>query len=94
LEKREKPGGDWAAKPGLFLLDRMDEAALLAAAADPNAEKQLGQQCEAWYYAGMKRLLAGDKPAAAERFRKCLATEKRTFVEYQAAQAELKALEK
>jgi len=40
----------------------------------------------------MKKLLSGDKTAAADYFRKCLATELRHFDEYQFAEAELKAL--
>ena len=40
----------------------------------------------------MKRLLAGDKATAADDFRKCVATDMRTYTEYQFAQAELKTL--
>ena len=50
--------------------------------------------CEAWFYAGMKKLLGGDKAAAANYFKKCLATEQKDFTEYLLAEAELKALEK
>ena len=57
-----------------------------------DAEKQRGRQCEAWYYAGMKRLLDGDKAAAADSFRQCLATGKGTFAEYDFAAAELRAM--
>jgi len=37
-------------------------------------------------------LLAGDREKAGSYFHKCLATEKKDFHEYNAAQAELKAL--
>jgi hypothetical protein len=40
----------------------------------------------------MKRLLAGDKAAAIDDFRKTLLTEKKDFCEYIFAQAELKEL--
>jgi hypothetical protein len=40
----------------------------------------------------MKKLLAGDKSATADCFKKCLATEQRIVTEYQFAKAELKAL--
>jgi hypothetical protein len=58
--------------------------------ADPKTDR--GQHCEAWFYVGMKKLLAGDESAAAECFKKCLATEERTFTEYQFSKGELKAL--
>lgn len=50
------------------------------------------QHCEAWYYAGMKRLLAGDKKTAADYLNKCLGTREKNFDEYILAQAELKSL--
>jgi hypothetical protein len=40
----------------------------------------------------MKRLFNGDIITATADFHKCLATEEKTFTEYQFAQAELKAL--
>ena len=42
------------------------EADLFAAAASSDAEKQVGQNCEACFFAGMKRLICGDKQAAAD----------------------------
>lgn len=51
-----------------------------------------GPLCEAWFYSGMKRLLSGDKAAAAEHFRQCLATQRSTFIEYELAEAELREL--
>lgn len=84
---------DWQAKIAGHLLDKVSEAEFFAAASSPNAEEERGRRCEAWYYAGMKRLLAGDKITAADYFHKCLATERRDFVEYGAAKAELRAIE-
>jgi lipoprotein NlpI len=87
----------WVSKVGGFLLGRATEADLLAAATstaaistDPKVDSAL--QCQAWYFTGMKKLLAGDKKAAAECFHKCLATGMRDVDEYQLAQSELKAL--
>jgi lipoprotein NlpI len=71
------------------LLGNVTEADLFAAAASPDAKKESGQHCEAWFYAGMKKLLAGEKKAAADCFHKCLATEQKTFTEFQLAQSEL-----
>jgi lipoprotein NlpI len=86
--------GDWASTIARYLLDKLSEADLFAAAKSPDAKKECGQLCEAWFYAGMKTLFAGDQAAAAEYFNKCLATEQKHFVEYQFARAELKALGK
>lgn len=82
----------WVSKNAVFLLDRMSEADYLAAAtaADPALDR--GQHCEAWFYAGMKRLNAGDNPGAIERFQKCMATGRTDFMEYALAHAELQAL--
>ena len=64
--------------------------ALVDPQVDPPAR---GQRCEAWFYSGMMRLLAGDKAAAAEQFRQCLATKRTNFLEYELAEDELKTLE-
>ena len=57
-----------------FLLGKMSEKDLLAAADSGEEKKRPEQQCEAWYYAGLKRLLNGDKAGAAEALRKTVAT--------------------
>jgi tetratricopeptide (TPR) repeat protein len=84
--------GDWVSKVAGHLIGNVTEADLFAAAASPDAKKDSGQHCEAWFYAGMKKLLAGDKKTAADYFHKCMATEQKTFTEFQLAQSELKAL--
>jgi len=71
----------------------MTEAVLFAAARSADAEKERGQLCEACYYVGVKKLLTGDNAGAAVYFRKCLATEVKTFTEYRFAEAELKSLD-
>ncbi len=83
---------DLVTKIAQFLLDRMTEADLIAAAASTDAKKDQGQHCEIWYFAGMKRLLAGDKTTAIDYFQKCLATGQKDYCEYILAQAELQAL--
>jgi gag-polyprotein putative aspartyl protease len=80
----------WEKDIGAFLLGNMSEAAFLRAASrghDP------GLQCEAWFYAGMKRLLSGDAATAQSYFKKCLATDKKDFDEYIFAAAELRRLD-
>lgn len=51
-----------------------------------------GQKCEAWFYAGIMRLQAGQQEEAASCFRKSVATEEKGFHEYRIAQAELARL--
>ena len=86
-------GADWVSKIGRFLLDQISETEFVAGAASSDVEKDRARHCEAWYYAGMKRLLAGDKKTAAECFDKCLGTQENSFDEYMLARAELKSLE-
>ena len=85
--------GRWTSKIASFLLGNLSEADFIAAAASSDAKTDRGQHCELWFYAGMKELLAGNKPAAADYFKKCLATQQVTFYEYRLAKGELKALE-
>jgi len=75
-----------------FLLGKMSEKDLLAAADSGEEKKRPEQQCEAWYYAGLKRLLNGDKAGAAEAFRKTVATGEKTTNEHDFAEAELNDL--
>jgi tetratricopeptide (TPR) repeat protein len=90
--RRNMPAGDWISKIGRFLLDQISETDFLGGATSSDVEESRAQQCEAWYYAGMKRLLAGDKRTAADYFNKCLGTQEKNFDEYILAQAELKSL--
>ncbi len=91
LDKRLETAQDgWTLPVGGFLLGRVSEAGLLTATASPDPKRESGQSCEAWYYVGIKKLLAGDRTAAAADFRKCLATGRKTFIEYQFAEAELR----
>lgn len=80
------------AKLDNFLLGKINEQELLAAADSAAEEKRPGQQCEAWYYIGLKRFVNRDKAGAAEAFRKAVATDEKTANEYGFAEAELKDL--
>ncbi len=83
---------DWVAHIGRYLLGNITGPDLFAAAVVPDAKKTSGQHCEAWYYTGMKNLLAGGRQTAADDFRKCIATGENDYVEYGMARSELKAL--
>jgi tetratricopeptide (TPR) repeat protein len=90
--RRNMPDADWISKIGRFLLDQISESDFLGGATSSDVEKDRAQHCEAWYYAGMKRLLAGDKKTAADYFNKCLGTQEKNFDQYILAQVELKSL--
>ena len=83
---------DWTAQIGRFLLDQISESDFLDGATSPDTEKDRAQHCEAWYYAGMKSLLAGDKKTAGDYFNKCVGTREKNLYEYILAQAELKSV--
>jgi lipoprotein NlpI len=95
LDKRRNAAPEeWTPKVAGYLLGNVSEADLFAAAKSSDAKKERGLLCEAWFFAGMKKLLGGDKAAAADYFRNSIATERTDFIEYQLAQSELKALMK
>jgi len=84
---------DWLLTIGKYLLDQIDEADFLAASASVDPQQNQQQQCESWFYAGIKRLLAGDKVVASQYFHNCLTTTQKDYAEYALARAELKILE-
>jgi lipoprotein NlpI len=83
---------EWTSRIGHFLAGQLAEPEFLAAAKDADPKKEAGQLCEAYFYAGTKRLLAGDKATATEYFQKSIATEMKGYYEYASAAAELKFL--
>jgi lipoprotein NlpI len=93
-KRRDETPEEWTSKVAGHLLGNVSEADLFAAAKSSDAKKERGLFCEAWFFAGMKKLLGGDKATAADYFRKCIATGQTNFVEYQVAQSELEALTK
>jgi tetratricopeptide (TPR) repeat protein len=86
------PSKDWVSTIGRFLLNGITETELFERARSSDPKKSRGLGCEAWYYAGMKRLIAGDRTTATDYFRKCLATGETLFNEYRFAQAEIDAM--
>ena len=90
LESRTQPLLEpWIANIGQFLLGKLAERDFIASANATDPEEKLGQLCEAWYYAGMKRLLSGDKQGGLDDLRHCTETKKTGFFEYTLAEAEL-----
>jgi lipoprotein NlpI len=88
---RDRSAGEWVYQIGEFLLDKISEADLFGAANSPAPPGKRRRLCDAWYFSGMKHVLAADKKGAANYFIKCLATHTLTS-EYLLAQAELKTL--
>lgn len=81
----------WEAQIAKFLLGQMSEKALFAAAGAPDIERK---RSEAWYYAGIKQLLAGNKDQAADDLQKSRMTETRPYAVAIASQIELTQLDK
>jgi lipoprotein NlpI len=82
----------WVTKLGDYLLGRISEPELLAAAASTDAARARGNRCEAGYYVGMKALVDGDQRAAIRELQSSVATGETEYFEYLFAQAELKRL--
>jgi lipoprotein NlpI len=83
----------WFSTLADFLLGELDEAALLSAAQDGGLSQARNQLCEAWYFAGMARLFAGQELEAANCFRRSVGTGRTNYAEHSFSQAELDALE-
>jgi lipoprotein NlpI len=77
-----------------FLLSQVSETKFLARVKRGDTRNARWERCSAWYYAGKKRLLEGDKATAAEYFRNCVATKERDVIGYRAALGELRNLNK
>jgi lipoprotein NlpI len=95
LKTREgEPDHDWELCVGHFLAGDTTQPDFMAQAPKTVVRETDGPEhlCEAYYYSGMKRLLAGDKPGAADLFQKCIGTAQENFSEYTSAKAELKRL--
>ena len=82
----------WTKTVGAFLAGTITEADFLAAAAIGDSQTVRGQQCEAYYYAGMLRLLNHDPARARDLFERCTATGVAAYQEFALAQAEIDRL--
>lgn len=80
----------WPATIARYLLGVVSETGLLASASTDSKTAQ-GEICQAWYFAGMMKLIHGDKAGAAEDLKKCIATGQARYLEYQLAEPELRA---
>jgi tetratricopeptide (TPR) repeat protein len=84
---------DWVCKLGRFLTGQLPEPEFLASAKNPNQTTEAVQLCLAYFYAGSKHLIAGDKATATDYFQQSIATDQKDALEYISAVAELKFLD-
>ncbi len=82
----------WVCQVGGYLLGKVAAADLFAEATSPVPQTDAQHRCEAEYYVGIKKFLAGDKTGAAESFKRCMATDQTDYVEYMFAKTELRDL--
>jgi lipoprotein NlpI len=82
----------WPAPVVRLFMDQMTPAAVLAAADNPDATRKKGQVCEANFYSGELSLTKGLKDEATRLFRLAASDCPHVFNEWNAANAELKAL--
>jgi lipoprotein NlpI len=92
-ERKPQKGHEWALRIGRFLTGQLSEDDLFKAAVNSNPRIDANQHCEAYYYAGSKRLIDGNKEGAQDYFKKCVATNVRIYTEFSSAQMELTYLE-
>ncbi|MBI1921769.1 MAG: tetratricopeptide repeat protein [Geobacter sp.] len=76
-------------------VDKMTEESVLAEARKGKDGKEVNERlCEAYYYLGVKRLVAGKRKGATDYFTKSIETGVKDFVEYQSAKALLELMGK
>jgi tetratricopeptide (TPR) repeat protein len=83
---------DLTSKIAAFLLGHIREPEIIADAASPDLSREPGRYCKVWYFAGIKRLIAGDAPTALSYFQKAVATDQKSYCEYVFARAQVTAL--
>ena len=82
----------WPAPVVRLYLGQLTPAAVLAAADNPDPTKKATQVCEANFYSGEVALRQGTKDEAARLFKAALSGCPQSFIEWEGANAELKAL--
>lgn len=82
----------WPIEIASFLTGQVTESDLFKAAENSDKKKNDGQHCEAFFYAGSKRLIEGDKNTATDYFEKSLSTGCNMLDEYRSAALELEFL--
>lgn len=86
-----RPAG-WVILAASLLCETIDEAAFLHEVEMANSKRSAEAACEAWYFAAMRRLVAGDLEAAAKHLAACEGTGARELDVWWAARQELATL--
>ncbi len=84
--------GEWSPRIVSFLLGDSTEEELLEYAAGDAWQPAKEKLCEAYFYAGSVRLMAGDADTAAEYFQRAMDTRMFMYYEFNSAQEELRRL--
>ena len=79
----------YAATIAAFLGGSVPEKEFLAGIEGEAVTATAERSCEAWYFTGQKRLLAGDRPGAKSAFEKAVATGAKVISAWSGARAEL-----
>ena len=82
----------WFRKLAGLLAGVVEEKALFDDWKDDIPRRALEKQCEAYFFAGMRRIVRGDRAVGEEYLRKCRAADRRDFLEFDSAATELEAL--
>ena len=82
----------WPAVVAHHLLGRATAGEVLAEIDAADSAKRVERQCEAYFYLGSARLIAGDRQAAARLYRNSIATDVKRFIEYIGATIDLERM--
>ncbi|MCE0521587.1 MAG: tetratricopeptide repeat protein [Methylacidiphilales bacterium] len=82
--------GTWGWEIAQFLAGQVDEASFITSADSFQVKQDRGQAAQAFYYAGLKRALAGDKAGAEKYFKRCVEAGHPFLHEFILAREELK----
>ena len=89
LDARENKD-DWFARVARFLAGDLIEKDFLSAAEHKNPNTASQQRCEAYWYAGALKRIAGDHATAKQYFQRCVDTKQLEFIEWESATWALK----
>jgi len=90
---RKGPPGDAAARVAAYLTGTLAEKDFLKAADAEIGAAARGRRCQAYYFAGEKRLLDGERALAKDLLKRALGTEAQNWRDYGSAAAELRFME-
>lgn len=83
--RKSADSNDWYSKVGNYLVGALSEDALLDAATNADDKTEMGQKCEATFYAGSVHLIDGDIAGGLSLLKECLGTGATEYTEYTSA---------